>query len=70
MRNTFERGVAKHEAIADFVVNNYSVSPRWIRDGKWPTRRVAPSCLLTISYPTRPYGIIVFVNSHLPFAKF
>ena len=39
------------------------MSPRWIRDGKQPTRRVGPSRLLTISYRKRVNGIIVLVNS-------
>ena len=39
------------------------MSPRWIRDGKLLTRRVAPSWLLKISHPKRANGIIVLVNS-------
>ena len=56
-------GVFLYIRTAVRIFNNYSMSPRWMRDGKWPKRRVAPSWLLTISYPTRANGITVLVNS-------
>ena len=69
----FKRDIKRISGILDFhtaimktvLIHNHSTSPRWIEmvNSAMITRRVAPSWLLQISYPTTVNGIIVFVNS-------